>query len=417
MKQLKYVWFIAMKDLKLFTRDRFALLFALLFPFLFATMFYFLMSGAGSGDVRLELHLATQEAPGGMSYQILQGLETKDESQLKPGEPKIVWDKDYNEARQAVEDKKLAGFIAFPSDFTRALTTGSGTRLEIIANASDVNTRAALNGLAGAISSQIGTDQVIIQASVTLLVENGVIPADRDSIDNAVQQMMNRILSGGAAGAGTSYLTFRTDKVGEVEAENPSNWVIPGYLVMFVFFAAALTAESIVRERQNRTLERLLASSVRRESILGGIFTGTALRGLIQIIIFWTFGILVFHVDLGLSPSAVIILSVLMVLMSATFALMLATLARTLRSAASLAVITSLTLAPLGGCWWPSFLYPEWLQNVARITPHAWATSGFNKLMVYGASFGDVVPSMLALLGFSVIFGVIAVWRFRTSAV
>jgi ABC-2 type transport system permease protein len=96
---------------------------------------------------------------------------------------------------------------------------------------------------------------------------------------------------------------------------------------------------------------------------------------------------------------------------------MLATLARTLRSAASLAVITSLVLAPLGGCWWPSFLYPEWLQNIARITPHAWATGGFNKLMVYGASFGDVVPSMLALLGFAVVFGVIAAWRFRTSAV
>jgi len=227
---------------------------------------------------------------------------------------------------------------------------------------------------------------------------------------------MNALLSGGAERAEASYIALRTDKVGEVEAENPSNWVIPGYLVMFVFFAAAVTAETIVRERQNHTLERLLASSVKRESILGGIFTGTVIKGLIQIIIFWTFGILVFHVDLGLSPLAVIILSVLMVLMSSAFALMLATLARTLRSAASLAVITSLVLAPLGGCWWPSFLYPEWLQNIARITPHAWATGGFNKLMVYGAGFGDVMPSMLALLGFAVIFGVIAAWRFRTSA-
>jgi ABC-2 type transport system permease protein len=417
MKHLKHVWFIALKDLKIFFRDRATVFFFIVFPFMFIIMFNFLMRGVGGEDKRLELHLVTREGAGGMSQQIIGAMETRDESLLGPGEPKIVWDKDYDEARQAVADKKLAGFIAFPPDFTRALTTGSGTRLEVIANASDVNTRAALNGLAGAISSQIGTNQVIIQASVSLLVENGVIPTDMDSINNTVQQMMNKALSGGPAGAEASYLTFRTDKVGEVEAANPSNWVIPGYLVMFVFFAAALTAESIVRERQNRTLERLLASSVKRESILGGIFTGTALRGLIQIIIFWTFGILVFHVDLGLSPLAVIILSVLMVLMSAAFALMLATLARTARSAASLAVITSLTLAPLGGCWWPSFLYPNWLQNIARITPHAWATSGFNKLMVYGASFGDVVPSMLALLGFSVVFGVIAVWRFRTNAV
>jgi ABC-2 type transport system permease protein len=127
-------------------------------------------------------------------------------------------------------------------------------------------------------------------------------------------------------------------------------------------------------------------------------------------------GILVFNVDLGLSPLAVIILSVLMVIMSSAFSLMLATLAGTIRSAASLAVITSLLLAPLGGCWWPSFLYPEWLQNIAKITPHAWATTGFNKLMLFGANFGDAVPSMLALLVFTVIFSAIAAWRFRTSA-
>jgi ABC-2 type transport system permease protein len=62
------------------------------------------------------------------------------------------------------------------------------------------------------------------------------------------------------------------------------------------------------------------------------------------------------------------------------------------------------------------FLYPEWIQNFAKITPHAWATTGFNKLMVFGAGFGDAFPSMLALVIFAVIFGALAVWRFRTSA-
>jgi ABC-2 type transport system permease protein len=227
--------------------------------------------------------------------------------------------------------------------------------------------------------------------------------------------MMTEYFSG-AAGAGASYITFKTDKVGEVEAMNPANFVIPGYLVMFVFFAAAMAAESIVRERLNYTLERLLASSVKRESILGGIYTGTAIKGLIQIAIFWAVGILVFHVDMGLSPAAVCLLSILMVLMSAAFSLMLTTLARTQRSASSLAVITSLVLAPLGGGWWPLFLYPEWLQNIARVTPHAWATTGFNKIMVFGAGFSAAVPSMLALLVFMVVFGLIAVWRFRASA-
>ena len=160
--------------------------------------------------------------------------------------------------------------------------------------------------------------------------------------------------------------------MGQVKAINASNYVVPGYLVMFVFFAAAVSAQAIVQERQNHTMERLLATSVKKEAILGGIYTGTVIRGLIQIIIFWVVGMLVFHVNLGLAPAAVIILSVLMVLMSSAFALMLATLARTIRSAASLAVITSLLLAPLGGCWWPSFL----TRNGSRISPRLRLTPG-----------------------------------------
>ncbi len=416
MKHLTHIWYIALKDLKIFARDRQSVFFFIVFPFLFIILFNFLLGGVGSEDERLELHLVTGEAAGALSHQIIGAMETRDEARLGPGEPLIVWDRDYAEARRAVEDGEMAGFIAFPADFTQALAAGSGTQLEVFADAGDINARAALNGLAAAISSQIGAHQVIINASVALMVEGGVIPEDAASINQAVQQIMGEIFAAGAAGAETSFLAFTTVKVGDVEAENPANYVIPGYLVMFVFFAAVITAESIVRERQNNTLERLLASSVRRESLLGGIYSGTVIRGIIQIIIFWVLGILIFNVDLGLSPLAVIILSLLMVVMSSAFALMLATLARTQRSASSLAVITALVLAPLGGCWWPFFLYPEWLQNIARITPHAWATSGFNKLMVFGADFGAAVPNMLALLGFAVVFGAIAIWRFRTSA-
>ena len=413
MKNLKHMWIIALKDLKIFSRDRATVFFFIVFPFMFIVLFTFLMKGVGGEDARLEIHLATREAAGGLSQQIIGSIETKDEALLAPGDPIIVWDKDYDAARQAVEEGKLGGFLAFPADFTRALTTGSGTNLEVFADASATNTRAVLSGVAAAISSQVSTDMVIIGASGELLGMSGAAP---DEIEAAINRITNELFTGGTAEEEAAYLTYRIEKVGEVEAENPSNYVVPGYLVMFVFFAAAVSAESIVRERQNHTLERLLASSVRKESILGGIYTGAVIRGLIQIIIFWVVGILVFKVDMGLSPAGVIILSILMVIMSSAFALMLATLARTIRSAASLAVITSLLLAPLGGCWWPSFLYPEWIQNAAKIVPHAWATEGFNKLMLFGASFGDVVPSMLALVVFTIIFGAIAIGRFRTSA-
>ncbi len=413
MKSLKHIWFYALKDLKLFSTDRMALLFAILFPFLFIVLFNFLLSGTGSEDSRLELHLVTREAEGSISHQIIRVMETKDESQLKPGEPKIVWDKDYDGARQAVEDKEIDGFLAFPTDFTEGVLMGYGAQLEVVADAEAVNTKAALNGLAQAIASRVGSQQVATNATIGLLVEQGLATGEMANIWPAMQQLFS-----GQAIAPTeeSLIGFEMEKVGEVEAENPGNFVISGYLVMFVFFTAALSAERIVRERQNHTLERMLASSVRRESILGGTFLGTAVKGLIQIAIFWTIGILVFNIDLGLSPAAVILLSILMIIMSSAFGVMLATMVKTERSAGSIGVLTSLALAPLGGCWWPLFILPKWMQFIAKITPHGWANTGFNKLMVFGGDFSAAVPEMLALIGFAVVFGIIAIWRFRTSA-
>ncbi len=417
MNSIKHIWLIAQKDLKIFTRDRASVFFFIVFPFLFIIMFNFLLAGAGGGDDRLELHLLTREAAGGLSHRIIGAIETQNETQLQPGQPVIIQDKDYEVARKAVEDGELAGFIAFPADFTSAFAGGQPTNLEVFADAGNLNTRAALNGMAGAIASEIGANQVIIKASIELMVRYGLLPPDTESINKAVETMIQRIFEGGGGEVEASLITFRPEKIGDVEAENPSNYVIPGYLVMFVFFAAAISSAMIVRERQNHTLERLLASSVRKSSILGGIFAGSAIKGLVQIAIFWIVGLVAFKVDLGLSPAGVIILSVLMVLLSSAFAVMLATFARTERSAGSLGVITSLVLAPLGGCWWPLFLYPDWLQNIAKISPHAWATTGFNKLMLFGADFGAAVPEMLALVGFTVIFSAIAIWRFRTSAI
>jgi ABC-2 type transport system permease protein len=256
---------------------------------------------------------------------------------------------------------------------------------------------------------------IIVSSLETLKAQGPITPDEMARIDQIIEGVIEQALSGQGVGA-QALIAYSTEKVGDVEEQSPANWVIPGYLVMFVFFGAAMGAETIVRERQNNTLERLMSSSVRRESILGGIFTSTAAKGLVQILLFLVVGLLLFNMDMGNSPAAVIILSILMVIVSAAFAIMLATLVKTQRSAGSIAVLASLVLAPVGGCWWPLFIMPEWMQALAKITPHGWATTGFNKLMLFGADFGAVVPEMLVLLGFAALFAIIAVWRFRTSA-
>ncbi|MFC1953630.1 ABC transporter permease [Chloroflexota bacterium] len=414
MRDIKHSWFITMKDLKLFVMDRGALFFFILFPFLFIALFSVILGSAESEDERFELHLVTLEDRGSLSHRILESIETDDEADLDSGELLIIWDKDYNEALQAVYNHELDGFITFPEDFTDGVIMGYGTDLEVTINPEATYTRAALNSVADTITYQFGLQQVAGDAVSELLLERWLdSPGNSSRIGQEIQKLLS--VQWGIR-MRPSLLEYDVANIGEVEAENPSNYVVPGYLVMFVFMAAAFSAEAIVRERQNHTLERLLTTSVNRRAILSGLFFSTVTKGFIQIVLFWVVGILVFRIDMGISPIAVVLLSLMMVVMSSAFAIMLATLAKTQRSAGSIALISSLVLAPLGGCWWPLFITPRWMQSLAKITPHGWATTGFNKLLVFSADFNSVIPEMLALMGFAVIFGIVALWRFRTSA-
>ncbi len=414
MKQLRNVWFLMAKDLKIFAADRAALIFAILFPFFFIVLFNFVMTGVNGQDQRLVINLATNETTSGISNQIIASMATGDTSTLQPGQPEIVWLKDYNQAMQDVKDNKLDGFISFPANFTEAVAAGYGTDLEVIYNPNDIQSIAALQGMAQSIASDINASEVVKKAVIGIVTESAItVPG---SISNRSQIILSQLNGQSQTAIQTQLISFNTQEVGDVKATNPSDWVIPGYLVMFVFFTAAFSAAQLVRERQNHTLERLLASSASKTAILGGVYGSTVVKGLIQITIFWTVGILVFKVDLGFSPLAVIVVSVLMTLMSSAFGVMLATFVKTERSASSIGVLTSLILAPLGGCWWPLYITPQWMQFVSKITPHGWATTAFNKLLIFGGDFNSVVPNMLVLVGFGAVFGLIAILRFRTEA-
>ena len=294
MKNLRHVWYIALNDVRGFMTDRLAFGMFIIFPFLFIIMFSLMLGNSGSSsDNRIELHLATQETSG-VSVSLIQSLVTTDQTKLAAGSPVIIWEKDYNQAKANVDAGKLDGFILFPADFTQKVMSGSPSSIEVIAQAGATNTKAALDGLAGSIAAELSSESIEIKAVAQLLQQAG---KSQSEIQQAVAAMVQN-----DQGVQQSVLTYASQSVGPVKQITASSYIVPGYLVMFVFFASAMASIGIIQSRQNYTLERLLANSVRKESVIGGYFLGGIFRGLIQIIIFWVVGILIFHVDIGASP-------------------------------------------------------------------------------------------------------------------
>ena len=396
---------LAWKDTRIFFKDRTALAFAFLLPFVFVIGFSLALQGAGPDNAPLRFTITTQET-GGISGQTIETITA--------AAPESIAAMDYPDAQTAAANGEIDGFVTFPPDFTQRLLSGETAALQVIAGpAAAPADEAALRGFAQEIAARLNEAAAAISAVTAISVPQSAPGPETaaNAIGNPqVAAILEPLLSAPALSGG-----IQVQQVGDILPFNASNFALPGYLTMFVFFTAAMGAEALARERQTHTLERLMSNGARRESLIIGKFLAGAIIGVTQIAVMWTVGALAFNINLGAAPAAVILLSLLMAIASAAFGAMLASFVRSVRAAAAAGVLTSLILAPLGGCWWPLFITPPIMQSLARLTPHGWANGGLNKLMLFGAQFTDVAPEMAALAAFAALFLAIALYRFRPT--
>ena len=382
---------MAAKDSRIFLRDRFALAFSFLFPLVFVAGFSLALGDVGGQDDELVLFVSTQEEQGeaSLSWMLIDEMTADESSSVEPLA--------YDEAMRRVESGEIDGFVLFPHDFTARLFGDPPAAVEVVLGDASAGRQAALRALAGSIASGTGRAVEVMSVVAEVGGQQAVTGVDPSEL------------------AGGRLVELVPEQVGNIEPRSASSFTLPGYLTMFVFFAAALSAEAIVRERRNHTLERLMSNGARRESIVLGKFLSALYRGVLQVLVLWVVGLFVFNIDLGVSPAAVVLISLLMVLASSAFGVMLASVVKTENAASGLGVLGSLALAPLGGCWWPLFITPQWMQSLAKLTPHGWANTAFNKLMLFGAEFGDVLTEMGMLALFAAAFLAVTLWRFRLS--
>jgi len=121
----------------------------------------------------------------------------------------------------------------------------------------------------------------------------------------------------------------------------------------------------------------------------------------------------VFGMKLGHSPLGLVLVSMAVAAAATGLGILVAALARSEEQVSGLSTLLILTLAALGGAMVPLFVMPDFMQTAARITPHAWALLGYQKLIVAGGSTRDILPHVTALLGFAATFFAVAVWRFK----
>ncbi len=158
---------------------------------------------------------------------------------------------------------------------------------------------------------------------------------------------------------------------------------VPGFSVTFLLLGMLLGVSlGLLDERDWGTFDRLRAMPIQASHVLVGKLLSRFVVGVLQMISLLVIGWLAFDVSLGPQPWALLLPIFGIVFAGTTFGLVVAALAPTREAVLPLGSIVIVTMAAVGGCWWPIDLEPRWMRQVALAFPTTWAMDAFNDLMI-----------------------------------
>jgi ABC-type multidrug transport system permease subunit len=187
---------------------------------------------------------------------------------------------------------------------------------------------------------------------------------------------------------------------------------VPGMGTMFVLMTIFGGMAALIVERQQWTLQRLAVMPVSRRTLLAGKVLARFCLGLLQFMVVFIVGALL-GMNFGKDPLALLLLVIVYTLSVTALSFAIGSGLKNPAQASGLALLLTLTLAPLGGAWWPMRISPRFLQIIGHVSPIAWAMDGFTALTYEGAHLADIWVPLAVLLGMTVLAFIIAIPRFR----
>jgi ABC-2 type transport system permease protein len=170
----------------------------------------------------------------------------------------------------------------------------------------------------------------------------------------------------------------------------------PGMALMFLMYTVSYGGRTLLTERNQGTLPRLLVSPTRTSQILGGKMIGIYLTGAAQMFILILGTTLLFQMQWG-DETAVLVLVLAAVFGAVGWGMLITALAKTPGQVNAVGAAIMLTFGILGGTFINMDNMPAWFRMITKITPNAWGVDGFTTLAL-GGGLKDILTPILALL-------------------
>jgi ABC-2 type transport system permease protein len=320
---------------------------------------------------------------------------------------------DREAALASLEDDSIAAVI-IPAGFGDALSEGNTVALEFRQNVNEITTAQILQEAVNAAAAELSGSVAAAELSIHIADRVGLLE-NTDAETQAVYkaQAFKDAENEWGSGAPVAVEFEAVTRMEEAQIPVGASQSSPGMLVMYALFFTFGGGASLLVERDEGTLRRLLVMPMGKATILTGKLLGIFIGALVQMAIMILAGQFVFGVQWGQEPLALIVMLLAYGFTSTALGLMVAALARTVAQANAAGTIAIMALASLGGAWWPIEIVPQWMQSVALVLPTGWAMRGFHDVITRGLDLNAIWLEVGVLAGFGLLFLAVGAARFK----
>lgn len=419
---------MALKDIKLITRDRMGLFFICVFPILMGLFFGLVMGspGSGGGSGKMKVAIVDQD-DSETSRGFIESLMKIENLDLESS--------DREEAANSVRKGQRVGMIVLPKGFGERAGNfwGDPPDIEIARDPSRAAETAMLQGFVMQGMGELVGKRFQNPTSMSPMLKQ----AREDLNSNEEASTSQKLLMGGflnsvesmiesasevsgsgesIAGSESGGMQFANIKIGDVSrnvdpdsmsaqlSKIRSRWDIsfPQAMLWGVLSCVTGFSISIARERTMGTFTRLRVAPISKQSILAGKAMACFLTSLAVIAMMTVFGIC-----LGMQPASYPKLFAASICVAIAFTgimMMVSVLGKTEQSVSGAGMAIIMLLAMLGGCMIPAMFLPGFLQKISFVSPVRWAIQAIEGAIWREFSWSEMMMPLSVLIAFGVVF-------------
>lgn len=406
---MKKILQIGWKDLRVIFRDRAALILMLLAPFALSLGLGLVTGSFGSGNSGLSQVsvIVVNQDQNTLGNALVEVLKSPDLSKLLAVEE----NSDSAAARALLDADQTAAVVIIPAGFTDSVipqddqASAVTAQIEIYKNPSRPISAGVVQSIVESFITEVETGRIGGQVAVAQLITNGLVSPDQAA--QAGMEIGTRLAN---ERENLKMLTLVTSEASVKEEPSFMMYIAPGFALLFLMYTVSLGGKTLLTERQEGTLTRLLTTPTGSSQVLVGKMTGTYMIGLAQMTVLILASALLLQLRWG-NPLALAILLLTAVAGATGWGMLLAAVSRRPGEVSAWGMAMTLLFGLVGGSFFGG-TPPGLMGIIGMITPNYWGQIGFNTL-ARGGDVQDLLPVYAALLVMAAILLTISVIVFR----